>query len=52
MAEFWITLALLTFMMKFAEAKATHTNDGHFLAMIGYGFLSEILLIGRDLTTS
>ena len=52
MAQFWITLALLPFMMTIAEAKAPHTNDGPFLAMIGCGFLSAILLIGRDSTTS
>ena len=52
MEQFWITLALLPFMMKIAEAKAPHTNDGPFLAMIGCDFISVILLIGCDSTTS
>ena len=33
-------LALLPFKIQISEAKAPHTNDGPFLAMIGYGFLS------------
>jgi len=46
--QFWITFSLLPFLMTIAEAKAPHTNDGPFLAIVGCGFLSAIFLIGRD----
>lgn len=45
--QFWITVTILPFLMAVAEAKAPHTNDGPFLALIGCGFLTAVLLIGR-----
>lgn len=42
--RFWITIALLPLLMTIAEAKAPHTNDGPFLALIGCGFLTAIFL--------
>ena len=42
--QFWITICILPFLMTIAEAKAPHTNDGPFLALIGCGFLSAIFL--------
>jgi len=43
--QFWITFSFLPFLMTLAEAKAPHTNDGPFLALVGCGFLSFILLL-------
>lgn len=43
--QFWITFSALPFLMTIAEAKAPHTNDGPFLALVGCGFLSAIFLI-------
>lgn len=45
MWQFWTTILVLPFLMTIAEAKAPHTNDGPFLALIGCGFLSAIFLI-------
>ena len=45
--QFWITFSILPFLMTIGEAKAPHTNDGPFLALIGCSFLSAIFLIGR-----
>lgn len=38
--QFWLTVTILPFLMTLAEAKAPHTNDGPFLALIGCCFLS------------
>lgn len=38
--QFWLTMTILPFLMTIGEAKAPHTNDGPFLALIGCGFLS------------
>lgn len=46
--QFWITLTVLPVLMTIAEAKAPHTNDGPFLALLGCGFLSAMFLIGRE----
>jgi len=45
-SQFWITMLVLPPMMNIAEAKAPHTNDGPFLALLGCSFLSAIFLIG------
>ena len=42
--QFWITISLLPLLMTVAEAKAPHTNDGPFLALVGCSFLSAVLL--------
>lgn len=42
--QFWITFCILPFLMTIAEAKAPHTNDGPFLAVIGCGFLAAVFL--------
>ena len=42
--QFWVTISLLPLLMTVAEAKAPHTNDGPFLALIGCGFLTLVLL--------
>jgi hypothetical protein len=42
---FCITISLLPILMTIGEAKAPHTNDGPFLALIGCGFLSFIFLV-------
>lgn len=42
--QFWVTLSILPFLMTIAEAKAPHTNDGPFLALIGCSFLTLVLL--------
>jgi phytol kinase len=43
--QFWITISFLPFLMTLAEAKAPHTNDGPFLALVGCSFLSLVLLL-------
>ena len=43
--QFWLTVVILPFLMTIAEAKAPHTNDGPFLALIGCGFLSAIFFL-------
>ena len=43
--RFWITLTILPFLMTIAEAKAPHTNDGPFLALVGCSFLSAVFLL-------
>lgn len=43
--RFWITLSLLPLLMTIAEAKAPHTNDGPFLALVGCSFLSAVFLL-------
>ncbi len=43
--QFWITILLLPPLMTVAEAKAPHTNDGPFLALVGCSFLSAIFLL-------
>lgn len=40
--QFWVTFAILPFLMTIAEAKAPHTNDGPFMALIGCGFLTVV----------
>lgn len=42
--QFWTTFAILPFLMTIAEAKAPHTNDGPFLALVGCGFLTIMFL--------
>lgn len=42
--QFWETFTVLPFLMTIAEAKAPHTNDGPFLALIGCSFLTLVLL--------
>ena len=42
--QFWVTFSVLPFLMTIAEAKAPHTNDGPFLALIGCSFLTLVLL--------
>lgn len=42
--QFWVTFTVLPFLMTIAEAKAPHTNDGPFLALIGCSFLTLVLL--------
>ena len=43
--QFWITFSILPFLMTIAEAKAPHTNDGPFLALVGCGFLTAVFLL-------
>ena len=43
-AQFWITFSILPFLMTIAEAKAPHTNDGPFMAVVGCGFLTAVFL--------
>lgn len=43
-SQFWITLSVLPFLMTVAEAKAPHTNDGPFLALIGCSFLTIVMI--------
>lgn len=43
--QFWITFAILPWLMTIAEAFAPHTNDGPFLALVGCGFLTAVFLI-------
>jgi hypothetical protein len=43
--RFWITIIILPFLMTIAEAKAPHTNDGPFLALVGCSFLSAVFLL-------
>ena len=45
--QFWLTMTCLPPLMTIAEAKAPHTNDGPFLALLGCSFLSAIFLIGN-----
>ena len=40
LTQLCLTITLLSFLMTIAEAKAPHTNDGPFLALIGCEFLS------------
>ena len=42
--QFWVTFTVLPFLMTIAEAKAPHTNDGPFLALIGCSFLTLVLV--------
>ena len=42
LTQFCLTITLLPFLMTIAEARAPHTNDGPFLALIGCGFLSIV----------
>lgn len=44
LTQFLVTLFILPFLMTIAEAKAPHTNDGPFLALIGCSFLTLVLL--------
>ena len=44
LTQFCLTITLLPFLMTIAEARAPHTNDGPFLALIGCGFLSIVFL--------
>jgi dolichol kinase len=43
--QFWISLSVLPILMTIAEAKAPHTNDAPFLALVGCSFLSAVFLL-------